>query len=84
MFIHIVCNRSGETELLRRLAPNENIDPRHHAAIWAESVDCALAPVTGYIPRGCGDFYAETRDRKTASAHCWDSFDFYLDAGDSL
>lgn len=82
MFIEIICTRSGETEMLRRLAPNESIDPAYHVQHWAKSIGVRVADSTGHIPSGCGDFYAETRDTKEASGVCWSSFDFYLTSDD--
>lgn len=79
MYIAITCNRSGENLLLRRLAPTESINPRDHVKRWAESAGVKIADSDGHIPRGCADFYAETRERKEAGAVCWDSFDFYLE-----
>lgn len=82
MFISIVENHSGESELLRRLAPNESIDPAYHARKWAEQVGVEIARQNGHIPRGCADYYAEVRRTKEASGSCWDSFDFYLKSED--
>lgn len=80
MFISITHNQSGESLLLRRLAPNESVDPRHHVAKWAEMEGVTIAATqTGHIPCGCADYYAETRHTKEPSAVCWDSFDFYLE-----
>lgn len=78
MFISIVENRSGESELLRRLAPNESIDPRAHCEKWAADMGVEIAKSNGHIPRGCADYYAEVRHTKEATGSCWQSFDFYL------
>jgi hypothetical protein len=79
MYIAILNNRTGEHELLRRLAPNESIDPEFHVKKWAIAVGVTIAESDGYIPNGCADYYAETRDTKKESAVCWKSFNFYLD-----
>jgi len=79
MFIAITCNRSGENELLRRLAPNESLDPSHHDKKWADRLGVIIAESDGHISRGCADFYAETRETKESSGSCWSSFDFYLE-----
>jgi hypothetical protein len=82
MFISIVENRSGEQLLLRRLAPNESIDPEIYCERWAEQMGVTIAKPNGYIPRGCADFYAETRHTKEPTGVCWQSFDFYLESDD--
>jgi hypothetical protein len=79
MFISIVENSTGEELLLRRLAPNESIDPAYHCHKWAKWNDLTIAKSDGYIPNGCADFYAETRHTKQASGVCWQSFNFYLE-----
>lgn len=78
MFISITENRSGESELLRRLAPNESLDPADHVAKWADQLGVEIAKPTGHIPRGCADYYAEVRRTKEPTGSCWQSFDFYL------
>jgi hypothetical protein len=83
MFISIVHNQSGTQELLRRLAPHESIDPEYHCEKWAIANDVSIAKPDGYIPSGCADYYAETRDTKEATGSCWKSFDFYLESDES-
>ncbi len=80
MFICITHVSSGYVELLRRLAPNESIDPAYHARNWADTIDATIAKPNGHIPCGCGDYYAETRHTKAETGSCWQSFDFYLNA----
>jgi hypothetical protein len=82
MFISIVSNSTGEQELLRRLAPNESIDPETHCLKWAEYNGVTIATPNGHICRGCADFYAEVRRTKEATGSCWSSFDFYLEDGE--
>lgn len=78
MFISIVDNHSGEQELLRRLAPNESINPEGHCLKWADALGVTIATPDGRIPRGCADYYAEVRRTKEPTGSCWQSFDFYL------
>jgi hypothetical protein len=80
MFISIYHNQSGTQELLRRLAPNESIDPEFHVKKWAMANDLTIDQSDGYIPCGCGEYYAETRHTKEATGSCWKSFDFYLES----
>lgn len=79
MFIAITENRSGEIQLLRRLAPNESIDAEFHARKWAQQMGVDIAKSSGYIPHGCGDYTAETRRTKIETGSCWNAFEFYLE-----
>lgn len=77
MFFAITENTTGET-YVRHLAPKESIDPEFHARKWAEQNDIPVHEANGYIPSGCADFYAETRDTKEPTGSCWKSFDFFV------
>ena len=81
MFLSIYNNRTGE-EYIRRLAPNARLDLRQYVKDWAALEYDDVAPVFSEagsdIPNGCGDYQAEIRDTKRASASCWASEAFFL------
>ena len=79
MFICITHNPSGETLLLRRMAPNETLNLRHYVEKWADSIGMKIADADGYIPRGCAEYFAEIRDTKHETGSCWESLDFYIE-----
>ena len=84
MFLSILCNRDG-AEYLRRLAPNETLDLRHHVNLWADrESDGTQRPSYSepgsYIFNGSGDYQAEIRRTKTAAGSCWTSEPFYLES----
>lgn len=66
MFLSIIHNRSGEQVVLRRLGPNENIDPEHHAKKYCALYDLEIEEPNGYIFEG--EYTAETRNTKNILA----------------
>ena len=79
MFICITHNPSGETLLLRRMAPTETLNLSHYVEQWADSIGTKIAVSGGHIPTGCADYSAEIRDTKRETGSCWESLDFYLE-----
>ena len=79
MFICITHNPSGETLLLRRMAPSETLNLIHYVEQWADSIGMKIADSNGYIPHGCAEYFAEIRDTKRETGSCWESLDFYLE-----
>lgn len=85
MFLHIYENQSGESPVLRRLAPNESLDLRAHVRAWASRefsdyvVRLSFSEPGAHIPNGCGQYQAEIRDTKAESGSCWTSEPFYLE-----
>ena len=82
MLVEITENRTGETLLLRRLAPYESIDPKALARAWLNRTYAGavrMAPRTGHIPAGCADYRCEVRATKAESAVIWAAWDFYLE-----
>lgn len=84
MFLSILHNASGE-EFLRRLAPNESLDPRKHARAWLDrnydgELRASFSKPGAHIPGGCGEYTAEIRHTKAATGSCWASEDFYTEA----
>lgn len=82
MFLSIYENSSGE-EHVRRLAPNETLDVRHHVRKWVDrETEGAAVPSFSEpgarIPNGCGDYQAEIRHTKRETGVCWDSEPFFL------
>lgn len=75
MFLSIIHNRSGEQVVLRRLGPNENIDPEHHAKKYCALYDLEIEEPNGYIFEG--EYTAETRNTKKYTGSCWSSFEFF-------
>ena len=84
MFLAIDHIPSGETFLLRRIAPKENKTAREYATEWADSYFDGYAPKlsfseTGsYIPTGCGEYACEIRRTKKADSSCWEREDFFI------
>ena len=84
MFLSIMCNHDG-AEHLRRLAPNETLDLRHHVNAWADRESegtqrPSFAEPGAHIPNGCADWQAEIRRTKAATGSCWTSEPFYLES----
>ena len=88
MFLSITENRTGESHLLRRIAPNESKTAREYATQWAQreydgyNVKISFSETGSYIPNGCGDYQVEIRDTKAESGSCWESEPFYLEISD--
>lgn len=87
MFLEISAPGPAESLLLRRLAPNESIDPEGHARKFVAESDYfegqKIAESDGWIPAGCADYRAEVRNTKAESVVIWAAFDFYLEPEDS-
>lgn len=86
MFLSIYHNQSGE-EFLRRLAPRENLDLRHHVQQWAKREFDGMAQPSfsepgKHIPNGCGDYQAEIRHTKAPGGACWTSEPFFMQWGE--
>lgn len=89
MWLDIVCNRSGESLVLRKLRRSETEDLRELVRQWARdfSADCldheerpSFSEPGSYIPNGCGDYQAEIRRTKRSDGFsCWTSEPFYLE-----
>jgi len=88
MWLDIVCNRTGESLVLRKLRRSETEDLRELVRQWAadysEELDHEERPSFSepgsYIPDGCGDYQAELRRTKRSDgSSCWTSEPFYLE-----
>lgn len=80
MFLAITHNNSG-SEYIRRMAPNENKNIEYYVEKWVDNRfegEATIAESDGYIPRGCGEYYAEIRHTKKESGTCYESMDFYV------
>ena len=87
MFLSIYHNQSGE-EFLRRLAPRETLDLRHHVQQWAEREFDGMAQPSfsepgKHIPNGCGEYQAEIRYTKAPGGTCWTSEAFFMAWGEA-
>lgn len=81
MFLSILNNTTGE-EYIRRVSPSENTSIEDMVKKWLDNTyegDVKLAESSGYIPCGCGEYFAEIRRTKSATGSCLESFDFYTE-----
>lgn len=84
MFLAIYNPRSGENELLRRLAPRESLDTRFHARRWVEratdgEAQASFSEPGSRIPYGCGDYDVEIRRTKAPTGSCWHAESFFVE-----
>lgn len=78
MFLSIYANRSGEETVIKT---NGKIQIETLVKQWVDESYCGelkVAESDGYIPNGCGEYYAEIRRDKIANGSCLSSMNFFL------
>lgn len=77
--MYLIIERGGEVDVCRRLSPTESLDPRHHAARYAEAIGYPLDLDGPHTPVGLGaDVDVTIRPTKAPSVRVWDSAGYYL------